>query len=490
MSSVDLSVMGRKRERSSSPVVDEQVGKSKSNELSVESRKQIENLYKIYDDLNSGIKKETSESQYKELIDAAHGSEKQKRLASQFITRFVECFPTLEIAAIDALFDLCEDDDVSIRKQAEKDLVTVCKKLPHLVLNVADVLTQILQTENTGELNVVYSSLVSLLHIDAERALVGIFAQIRSGKQELVMKDRCIKFLQTKIPALGPEMLTPEFEKRLFSEILKSIKALDGHNEFKMVMEILKLTKLSQKYEGRTSIVRIVETLLDITKELATDEEDAVAKLLICSDFVFPYFHDAANSAPLFIYYCTRVLPALSNTFAGKNEIAYFSVLRMAVDLQQFTGKLEDEQAKLCLKSLLDVTSAFLVESPVIDDGVIPDYQFSFLESLFYLIHKLLSDHSILSEEYEEEFENGFRNKVTYLLRAAMSYKSKIMADFNQIKQNGEGGGLAKEETKMTCLRALSQMKLSWQASTLSSALERKLPHHSSSFRDRDRERK
>jgi hypothetical protein len=41
-------------------------------------------------------------------------SEKEKRLASQFITRFFESFPLLYTEAINALIDLCEDDDVAV----------------------------------------------------------------------------------------------------------------------------------------------------------------------------------------------------------------------------------------------------------------------------------------------------------------------------------------------------------------------------------------
>ncbi|CAL8074445.1 unnamed protein product [Orchesella dallaii] len=486
------------RKRTSSPVKGKAASTSK--ELSV-CREQVENLYKIYEDLNSAVKKERLESQYQELIAAAGGSEKQKRLASQFITRFVDSFPKLEMAAIGALFDLCEDDDVSIRKQAERDLVTVCKKIPHLVVNVADTLAQILQTENMGELSVVYSSLISLLHIDADRALMGIFAQIRTGEQ--LVKERCLKFLETKIAALGPEMLTLEFERRLFSEALQSVKALGGNNEFLVLMGILKSTKLSKIDEGRMYFVRIVEALLDIKKDFLAVEESKIAQLLTCSDFVFPYFHELANSAPLFIYYCTRVIPKLTS-FDVKFENAYFSVLRMTIDLMRYVDKLEDDQAKLCLESLLQVTNFFLVESPVSEDGIIPDYQFSYLESLFYLIHRLFADHTHLFEEYAQGLENEFRSKVAYLLRAVVAYKMKIVADFKQI----EWKDMKKEETKITCLRALvnisdvaknvffrrriteSQIRLSWQATSLPSTLEKKRPQQCSHSSDRESEKK
>ena len=42
------------------------------------------------------------------------GGPGEKRLASQFIARFFKYFPSLANQAINALFDLCEDDDVMV----------------------------------------------------------------------------------------------------------------------------------------------------------------------------------------------------------------------------------------------------------------------------------------------------------------------------------------------------------------------------------------
>lgn len=39
----------------------------------------------------------------------------EKRLASQFIARFFRHFPALADDSLDAIFDLCEDEDASVR---------------------------------------------------------------------------------------------------------------------------------------------------------------------------------------------------------------------------------------------------------------------------------------------------------------------------------------------------------------------------------------
>lgn len=43
-----------------------------------------------------------------------------RRLSSQFISRFFNHFPSLCSEALEAMLDLCEDDDVVVRKQAIK----------------------------------------------------------------------------------------------------------------------------------------------------------------------------------------------------------------------------------------------------------------------------------------------------------------------------------------------------------------------------------
>lgn len=49
-----------------------------------------------------------------EILTAVKGSAKEKRLASQFIARFFKHFPKLANKAMEAHFDLCEDEDVAV----------------------------------------------------------------------------------------------------------------------------------------------------------------------------------------------------------------------------------------------------------------------------------------------------------------------------------------------------------------------------------------
>lgn len=59
-------------------------------------------------------------TQFRTILLGVKGDQQAKRLASQFIARFFTKFPNLANEALDALLDLCEDDDINIRKQAIK----------------------------------------------------------------------------------------------------------------------------------------------------------------------------------------------------------------------------------------------------------------------------------------------------------------------------------------------------------------------------------
>ena len=108
------------------------------------------------------------EEQYQIILNGVKGDGNTKKLASQFIARFFAKFPNLANQALDAILDLCEDEDVDIRKQAIKDLPLLCRDVKEFLPKIADVLSQLLQTEDKSEIVVVQNSLMSLFRKDAK----------------------------------------------------------------------------------------------------------------------------------------------------------------------------------------------------------------------------------------------------------------------------------------------------------------------------------
>ncbi|CAG5076995.1 Similar to cass: Apoptosis inhibitor 5 homolog (Drosophila melanogaster) [Cotesia congregata] len=127
----------------------------------------IEKLYKNYGILADAKDKVSEhEKEYLEILKAVKGTAKEKRLASQFIARFFKHFPQLADQAIDAQLDLCEDEDMAIRKQAIKDLPALCKDNKEHTPRIADILAQLLQAQDPTELAVVCNSIMTLMKND------------------------------------------------------------------------------------------------------------------------------------------------------------------------------------------------------------------------------------------------------------------------------------------------------------------------------------
>lgn len=124
------------------------------------------------------------EAEYKAILDAVKGSDKEKQLAAQFIGRFFKHFPALADAAIDAALDLCEDENVQIRRQAIKNLPNLCKETKEHVPRIADILAQLLIVDDTAELQQVHLALEAVIKIDPK----GLFTGLVSSKMPQLIR--------------------------------------------------------------------------------------------------------------------------------------------------------------------------------------------------------------------------------------------------------------------------------------------------------------
>lgn len=122
----------------------------------------VEELYSAAEKLSAAPKDEIMklQSSYEVILSGVKGDSSCKRLASQFISRFFARFPNSASRGLDAVLDLCEDDDVNIRKQAIKDLPTLCRELKSYLPKICDVLTQLLSTD--GCRNVCHSDVANV----------------------------------------------------------------------------------------------------------------------------------------------------------------------------------------------------------------------------------------------------------------------------------------------------------------------------------------
>ncbi|CAB1331731.1 unnamed protein product [Coregonus sp. 'balchen'] len=190
----------------------------------------IEELYRNYGILADAKPEDLSQHKdaYQVILDGVKGGPKEKRLAAQFIPKFFSSFPELADAAINAQLDLCEDEDVSIRRQA-------IKELPH----------------DSAEFNQVNTALVSIFKMDAKATLGGLFSQILQGED--IVRERAVK-------RCLKDTMTKDVEDYIFTETKKVLEDVTGE-EFVLLMRILMVLKGLQTVSGRQQLVELVKNV-------------------------------------------------------------------------------------------------------------------------------------------------------------------------------------------------------------------------------------
>ena len=74
----------------------------------------LQELYNAYDALNESKDKTQHLLEYMKILSGVRGDAKAKALSAQMIPKFYKHFPDLYDTAMDALIDLCEEEDPAV----------------------------------------------------------------------------------------------------------------------------------------------------------------------------------------------------------------------------------------------------------------------------------------------------------------------------------------------------------------------------------------
>ncbi|EEB10656.1 Apoptosis inhibitor, putative [Pediculus humanus corporis] len=386
----------------------------------------IEKLYK-----NFGILADSKDKigehvkEYLEIMTAVKGSSKEKRLASQFITRFFKYFPSVAEQAIECLFDLCEDEDIETRKQAIKDLPSLCKDNKQFTQKIADILAQLLQAEDSSEIAVVNNSLLTLLSIDPKGCLSGLFNQILSGED--FVREKCIKFLTVKIRNFKKDELNAEAEAYMITEIKKVLQDVTA-NEFNVLMELLGSTKLGKSISGHQELVDLVAEQVELDHPFspgADEESELLDRLINCVRHALPYFSSQISSSRFVSYICEQILPQLERILTSEEDSPIeLDLLKILAELCTHCGAMNQPE-----KKVLQIYQKLLVYMPLPpNDGteltMEPRLEFSHVECLMYAFHKLVRQ----CPEFLSDADRlkDFKLRLQYFARGIQGYIKKL----------------------------------------------------------------
>ncbi|EPQ10486.1 Tetratricopeptide repeat protein 17 [Myotis brandtii] len=383
---------------------------------------------------------------YQVILDGVKGGTKEKRLAAQFIPKFFKHFPELADSAINAQLDLCEDEDVSIRRQAIKELPQFAtgENLPR----VADILTQLLQTDDSAEFNLVNNALLSIFKMDAKGTLGGLFSQILQGED--IVRERAIKFLSTKLKTLPDEVLTKEVEELILTESKKVLEDVTGE-EFVLFMKILSGLKSLQTVSGRQQLVELVAEQADLEQTFNPSDPDCVDRLLQCTRQAVPLFSKNVHSTRFVTYFCEQVLPNLSSlTTPVEGLDIQLEVLKLLAEMSSFCGDMEKLETNL--RKLFDKLLEYMPLPPEeAENGENagneePKLQFSYVECLLYSFHQLgrkLPD--FLTAKLNAEKLKDFKIRLQYFARGLQVYIRQLRLAL----QGKTGEALKTDENKI-----------------------------------------
>uniref|UniRef100_A0A1B6D2U6 Apoptosis inhibitor 5/fibroblast growth factor 2-interacting factor 2 n=1 Tax=Clastoptera arizonana TaxID=38151 RepID=A0A1B6D2U6_9HEMI len=403
----------------------------------------IEKLYKnfgVLADAKDNISQH--EKEYLEILGAVKGSIKEKRLASQFIARFFKYFPSLADQAIDALLDLCEDEDMSIRKQAIKDLPNLCKDTKEHTQKIADILAQLLQSEDASELSIVSSSLMTLLKLEPKGALNGLYSQILSGEE--FVRERCLKFISSKIKLLGHEVINKDAEEILIAETKKVLQDVTS-DEFHILMDLLAWTRLVKSASGQKELVDIVGDQVELNQIFNPSDEDSVDRLIYGLRHALPYFSSVVDSNKFVEYMCSQVLPNLNKLVSSEEEgtDTQLDLLKLFAELCTYCNNLQNVEQ--LVSAVYNKLTEYMPLPPLAEEEQVePSLEFSYVECLMYSLHRLARQCPDIFNKDPDKLKD-FRLRLQYFARGIQGYIKKL----REALQGKSGEELKSEENKI-----------------------------------------
>lgn len=369
----------------------------------------VDKLYENYDILADPKNKASEhEAKYMEIIQSVKGDTSEKMLACQFIPRFLKDFPHLTSKALDAQLDLVEDDDVSIRKHAVKHLPSFCKDTKEFITKISDVLTQLLQSGDSGEIATVQTALMTILKLDVKCTVKGIFVQIGQTDDDAIRK-RAIQFLTTKFKFLPPELTPKDVEEYVLDSAKNAFESISGE-DFLNLLPLLTNMKIAKTIPVQQTLVSIIAEQAELDAEFQPDP-DQIAGFMQCVRQALPYFTPFVSSSQFVVYICLYIMPKLEEVMEleGGDEFS-LDIIKLLSEISPFITK--NEQIVESTEVLYEVLLRYIPLPPPIDaeNGAKvdePNLQFTHIECLMYIFIQLLK----LNTEFLTAADNSERLK-------------------------------------------------------------------------------
>lgn len=298
------------------------------------------------------------EELYKSIIEEIKTSQddKVKKLAAQLIARFFKYFSSHEDAAFDSILDLCESEDVDMRKYATMAMITICKDCKHFVSKATDILIQLYQTTHLSEVNLINQSLMTLLNLDIKKFLDSFFLNFDDGAE--IVRERALKFLSSKIHTIAEASLTRELEETLMNHSKKAMEDVTK-DEFLSFMNILTKLKITKTATGQALLVSVIKSQAELDREIDVTDQDLLDKFLLCTRHTIPLLSQYNPSSDYVNYICQKILPQLSVLEKSGHDLR---VLQALAEMSPHIHITEESEPKIELDKCQQIVFDKLIE--------------------------------------------------------------------------------------------------------------------------------
>lgn len=385
----------------------------------------VDRLYEIYDILADPKNKASEhEAEYLEILQSAKGGTNEKRLACQFIPRFLKDFPNLAATALDAQLDLVEDPDGSIRKLAVKHLPGFCKDSNQFITKIADILTQLLQSDDSADIATIHAALMTILKIDVKATLRGIFIQIKSNQHDAVVRKRAIQFVVTKFKFLPPELVTKEIEEYVLEACKKVFPHISGE-DFLSLMPLLSNLKLAKTIPFQQALVSLIAEQAEFDADFDVTA-DNIAGFLQCVRQALPYFSPFVSSSQYVVYICLHILPKLNeiNELEDGPDMS-LDIIKLLAEMSPFITNCD--KIKECTEAIYDILLSHIPLPPVVDSEngskqEEPNLQFTHIECLLFTFVQLLKHNTeFLTSSDNSQRLKDLKSRLQFLARGVQN---------------------------------------------------------------------
>ncbi|KAK9510486.1 hypothetical protein O3M35_005265 [Rhynocoris fuscipes] len=391
--------------------------------ITAESEK-VNRLYSFYESLSNpdGSSFEEREDMYNQIIRAVNGCSKEKRLACQFIPVFYKKFPALVDSALEAQLDLCEDTDVSIRKQAIKELPSMCRDCPKQTKKIIFILAQLLSTKCPSELRTAQAALLSLFKIDAKAVTSLFFSVIKTGND--IARNNCLLFLSSKFNDISELLKAVGAEQLLIKEIKNLLQNDVCLEEIPVLIKLLLSTERCSSIDGKNYIIEIIAEKIEKISPLDLCNDEIVECLIVFMKYAYIFQSEYKNvdCTKLVLVICEEILPHLS--FISEYEKGSGYVLEILQILAEITSGLDElTGSEMAIKYVMKILLDFIPSSTtkMKDETIF----LSNIECLLYVLHKFKKFNPTGLANNSLKFKK-LRKKLQRLFRTVQGYKNAL----------------------------------------------------------------